>query len=699
MFIVAVSLVLFDEHYFVLYSFLFIEPWTQCVLHCSRVDWSSSEDSLLLVCKVASCYLLPSSPRPRMLPCTLVRNILHKSFTESQNKTGRACQRRINYVMKDPRTAESVAIFVEEVRQDSYIKEHFKPPNITQNRENLESVYGCIFIELVDHLVNKFSSNSSRNNLQLPDSMEKLLEMYEVIPAKSIKPKRTYPEPKSIKDIHFYVIQTLIYSSLCCRADRESYAYQLYQAYRQYPQQLLYDALLELRSSQMISYKKCYNRSGNSQTCLPLSASPFQLSMSYIHKFVTKYQYDVYHNCWSLLKKLKASYLSAYSSGKTPEDLVQNSDLAVPLMRNKNNEGGCIAALIEQTSMKRVIMHTFLPETIIIIDTNRTITSQLPYQSNSLTRRVNDLAAACGQKIDISGVPSYDQTDNGLSDHESLNSKSKSEATHKRSLEHEKETATPDRKKRRLSVIPEHGSSYSVTQDKEAVEHTHYSGDSNVNEQTFDDSFDLNDVTLDGCPDSSSFEKKVVEHQSEYQGSKRRSSSSNPTITISSGKRLKTSESVESFCEDSNNTIDSLPKESCQPENTDSDMREDTDTEADNADTSRTSESSGIVKCNSRSKQITSASRLSVFMKDQNTISLLENQESGGGGPALLQHMQDNLLLTACDVTCQLTVPRSAAIPPPPEDGNNTEGLKMLQECLLPVDKKQQTDILQRFKR
>jgi len=43
----------------------------------------------------------------------------------SQNKTSRACQRRILYMMKNPATAHSVALHLEDVRQDPNIIRQF----------------------------------------------------------------------------------------------------------------------------------------------------------------------------------------------------------------------------------------------------------------------------------------------------------------------------------------------------------------------------------------------------------------------------------------------------------------------------------------------------------------------------------------------------------------------------------------------
>ena len=94
-------------------------------LYCRRVDWSPAEDSFLLLCKVASCYLFPKK-RSQMITFSLVRDLLHSRFPESRNKTSRACQRRINYIMKNPTTENNVAIFLEEVRQDATITANFE---------------------------------------------------------------------------------------------------------------------------------------------------------------------------------------------------------------------------------------------------------------------------------------------------------------------------------------------------------------------------------------------------------------------------------------------------------------------------------------------------------------------------------------------------------------------------------------------
>ena len=79
-----------------------------------RVDWEQHEDNILLVCKVAMVYLCPN-PRRNLVSCTAIRDVLRSYSFSSYNKTSRACQRRLLYMLKQPRTINSVLLGVEEV--------------------------------------------------------------------------------------------------------------------------------------------------------------------------------------------------------------------------------------------------------------------------------------------------------------------------------------------------------------------------------------------------------------------------------------------------------------------------------------------------------------------------------------------------------------------------------------------------------
>ncbi|XP_042863797.1 general transcription factor 3C polypeptide 1-like [Penaeus japonicus] len=345
-----------------------------------RVDWSSAEDSFLLLCKVASCFLFPNI-RSQMITFSLVRDMLHERFPESLNKTSRACQRRINYIMKNPTTEDNVAIFLEEVRQDPGIVADFKSPRVPRNKKNIE--------------------------------------------------RKVYMK-----------------SSLCSKHDRESYAYQLYLAYQQYPQTLLNAVLTRMRQDQMISYKKCYNRSQVAQTCLPLSTSPFQLSVTYHHVFNFKYQYEIYSQAWQMLKQLIAkkhkaiqehrSYKQCLTEGQqgqeeeeemeaevvdsgsdgtslpaagTPgepapdslkdEQVIGSMDIGdgfqeegVPVVIL--HEGGFCATIVALLATKRIIFDIIIPEQIIMMDQQQRVTED---QQQSLLRRFSSHSQMAGKEV------------------------------------------------------------------------------------------------------------------------------------------------------------------------------------------------------------------------------------------------------------------------------------------------------------
>ena len=116
-----------------------------------RVEWTNKEDSFLLLCKVAGTFL---DQRPIRIQYSFVRNLLHKRFPESLNKTSRACQRRINYMLKNKDTRENVSLFLADLEQDTKLSDQFSEAVIhNQLREgsaNKELVHETVFEALVD---------------------------------------------------------------------------------------------------------------------------------------------------------------------------------------------------------------------------------------------------------------------------------------------------------------------------------------------------------------------------------------------------------------------------------------------------------------------------------------------------------------------------------------------------------------------
>ncbi|KAK7085487.1 hypothetical protein SK128_012512 [Halocaridina rubra] len=394
-----------------------------------RVDWSSAEDSFLLLCKVASCFLFPNK-RSQMITFSIVRDMLHKRFPEARNKTSRACQRRINYIMKNPTTEYNVSNFLEEVKQDARIVEDFKGTKLPKSKRNVEVVYTAMFKSLMQRLVSKFGSSESRHCPDLPDTIEECDQKFRlIVAASSLRSKLKFHEVTCVSDIDFHVVNSLIYSSLCSTHDRDSYAYQLYLAYQQYPQSLLNSVLRHMRQDQMISYKKCYNRSLFTQSCLPLSMSPFQLSMTYIHVFNTRYQYEIFHQAWQMLKRLyekEVVLLNKLISVIKSQSANRNSDefyvmpgpstvVADDLLHGNTqeahgkgvpvvilHEGGFCATIVALMATKRLIFDIIIPEQVIMMDQQQAF---LEDHSPSLLRRFSSHTEMSGRQIEDLKVP------------------------------------------------------------------------------------------------------------------------------------------------------------------------------------------------------------------------------------------------------------------------------------------------------
>ncbi|XP_046989076.1 general transcription factor 3C polypeptide 1 [Schistocerca americana] len=330
-----------------------------------RVDWSHTEDNFLLLCKVASMYLCPV-PRQQLVPFQLIRDILHSKFPESHNKTSRACQRRILYMMKNMSTSSSVALFLEEIRQDAEIKKKFEISvselrKKCENSEEVERIVAEKFRGLIVVLEKRFDRLANKKaSMVIPDTPELFWKKYEIIrPSKSLKKRGFFQDVKCITDIQKAVIQSVIHSSLCCVQDKTSWAYQLFKVYQQFPDNLLRSAMKKIREDQIVSLKKNYmhlaQRKGN---FLPLSCSPFQLSISYRHILQTSYQYSIFHQSFTMSLSLE-NWHASNDWESNPED--RGLKLMV-------TDGGSTAALVELFCKGVIEFDLEIPDQIITLN-------------------------------------------------------------------------------------------------------------------------------------------------------------------------------------------------------------------------------------------------------------------------------------------------------------------------------------------
>ncbi|XP_015124460.1 general transcription factor 3C polypeptide 1 [Diachasma alloeum] len=274
-----------------------------------RVEWDPREDNILLVCRVVMTYLCPN-PRRQVINCTAVRDVLRFYSSSSHNKTSRACQRRLLYMLKQPQTMHSVGLGVEEIKQNYYVHKRYN--NIVdkikqEHPDDSEERIIEVFKTLVSYVAKKYydiSESETKEAGRMPRTIQEFNLFYETThPQKPHSHLGFTQDVRSTNDIHTATINSVIYSSMCCGKDRRSWAYQLFRIYQQYSELLLKNAMGKIRADHMVSVKKHYlNAIKKFGNCMPMSSSQYQLSTAYLHKFQTKVPAEVYEEIFEFLK-------------------------------------------------------------------------------------------------------------------------------------------------------------------------------------------------------------------------------------------------------------------------------------------------------------------------------------------------------------------------------------------------------------
>lgn len=363
-----------------------------------RVDWDSHEDNILLVCKVAMKYLSPN-PRKQVIGFIAVRDVLRTFSYNSYNKTSRACQRRIMYMMKQPRTANCVALGVEEIKQDRFVNKQYggvvsKLKDECANSAEFEKQITEVFKELVGYIIKKYYNIAEikpKKHAAMPKTAQEFNLLFEVVyPAKHHNEDLT-KDVRNVNDIYSAVINSIIHSSMCCGKDRRCWAYQLFKVrrnyyctmcsilhylifidnffffffskvYQHYPETLLKQAMTKIKSDHIVTAKKHHVASvkkyGN---CMPMSSSQYQLSLNYIYKFQTKWPYEVFKEAYDIYAKLLEWYSGLKDVPSNEEEVFAGAEI-------RTLSGGMTIVLHDLLANNQVDFDMELPDQVIMLD-------------------------------------------------------------------------------------------------------------------------------------------------------------------------------------------------------------------------------------------------------------------------------------------------------------------------------------------
>lgn len=200
-----------------------------------RVDWEPHEDNILLVCKVATMYLSPN-PRKQVVTFIAVRDVLRSFSYSSYNKTSRACQRRLMYMLKQSRTVDSVALGVEEIKQDPFVDRRYngamdRLKGECANPAEYEKRATEVFKELVGYIVKKYydiTEIKPKKHMAMPKTAQEFNLLFEIVHPAKPHNNQSFTDVCNMNDIHSATINSVIHSSMCCGKDRRCWAYQLF---------------------------------------------------------------------------------------------------------------------------------------------------------------------------------------------------------------------------------------------------------------------------------------------------------------------------------------------------------------------------------------------------------------------------------------------------------------------------------------
>uniref|UniRef100_A0A4Y0BL14 Uncharacterized protein n=1 Tax=Anopheles funestus TaxID=62324 RepID=A0A4Y0BL14_ANOFN len=310
-----------------------------------RVKWTRAEDQILVLCRVAQLYLFPSLTISCPINSTIFRDVLHWANVRSVNKTSRACQRRVLYMVKKvPGVADTIRTCLEEAKQNALITERFGPGFAQKLRERFEDVEDYMvavrihFVQLV-HMVRQLCSNMVRGNdngsgyvmpraqrrteaprkttLRIPATIDELYRKFNVTDTSSIVKQLNYgTDPTTLQELQMYKLTILMHSAVTYGRTTEP----LQNVYREYSESILTGAMRLMRNYHLVSLNKKLKGVGTKLLVTHTSTTEdrelYHVSIHYQQQLMTSLSFDlflpIFGQYMQLLDRVRYDEMYAY---------------------------------------------------------------------------------------------------------------------------------------------------------------------------------------------------------------------------------------------------------------------------------------------------------------------------------------------------------------------------------------------------
>ncbi|XP_077574944.1 general transcription factor IIIC subunit 1 [Stigmatopora nigra] len=269
-----------------------------------RVFWTLQEDSLLMLCAVAS-RLLNTKLRRLFVAYCIVRDLLQASFQVSEDKTSLAVGRRTRYILKNPQTFLNYRICLAEIYQDKDLLNQLQKYKPTDTNDPVDCARS--FNEYVKLLRNKFSSVINPDEIKMPETKQQLFSNFKVCTIQTSNEIPSKDTITCITDIQNLVLFNLIQSTLAMTNYQMKYSrsFQTFHIYSQYPQELLCQVFIHCRKRHMINRRRVDQLTGPKKNrAFPILPMSFQLSQSYYRLFAWRFPHTLCTDSFHFLKNL-----------------------------------------------------------------------------------------------------------------------------------------------------------------------------------------------------------------------------------------------------------------------------------------------------------------------------------------------------------------------------------------------------------
>ncbi|KAL4624441.1 general transcription factor 3C polypeptide 1 [Arapaima gigas] len=362
-----------------------------------RVIWTVQEDSLLMLCRVASHFLNRKAShkdiKKPFVPWQVVRDLLHAQFEESLDKTSLSVGRRSRYIMKNPQTNLNFKICLAEVYQDKALIENF------QNRKNNyddPEVCASEFKEFVAVLRQKFSTVSDDCDFCIPDTKEELFRRFKVYAIGENSEESRTDVLTSVEDIHSLVLNNLIQSTLVLsNSQMKSYlSFQTFHVYNRYKQTALETAFLKCQKRGLVNRRRVNNIVGPKKIRgVPFLPMSYQLSQTYFRCFSWRFPSTTCTEAFEFLEMLQSvgrqdrPNLFLFQDQEGEQSASDPTDM---VLFSLDSPGGACVASLSLMMMGLLSVELSIPEHIVVVDSTLVDNEVVKSMSKDVTEDDDD---------------------------------------------------------------------------------------------------------------------------------------------------------------------------------------------------------------------------------------------------------------------------------------------------------------------